>query len=43
VTVALGAFVVLEFITPEPLVNFRLLGRRTVHQRHGQKQYNEQR
>jgi DHA2 family multidrug resistance protein len=26
--VALGAFVVLEFITPEPLVNFRLLGRR---------------
>jgi DHA2 family multidrug resistance protein len=26
--VALGAFVVLEFITPQPLVNFRLLGRR---------------
>jgi DHA2 family multidrug resistance protein len=26
--VALGAFVVLEFLTPEPLVNFRLLGRR---------------
>src|SRR5260370_37184231 len=26
--VALGAFVVLEFVTPEPLVNFRLLGRR---------------
>lgn len=26
--VALGAFVVLEFMTPEPLVNFRLLGRR---------------
>src|SRR6202040_2894156 len=26
--VALVAFVVLEFITPEPLVNFRLLGRR---------------
>jgi len=26
--VALGAFVVLEFFTPEPLVNFRLLGRR---------------
>jgi MFS transporter, DHA2 family, multidrug resistance protein len=26
--VALGAFVVLEFITPYPLVNFRLLGRR---------------
>jgi MFS transporter, DHA2 family, multidrug resistance protein len=25
---ALGAFVVLEFLTPEPLVNFRLLGRR---------------
>jgi DHA2 family multidrug resistance protein len=25
---ALGTFVVLEFITPEPLVNFRLLGRR---------------
>ena len=25
---ALGAFVVLEFFTPEPLVNFRLLGRR---------------
>jgi MFS transporter, DHA2 family, multidrug resistance protein len=26
--VALGAFVVLEFITPQPLVNLRLLGRR---------------
>jgi DHA2 family multidrug resistance protein len=26
--VALGAFVVLEFVTPEPLVNLRLLGRR---------------
>ncbi len=26
--VALGAFVVLEFLTPEPVVNFRLLGRR---------------
>jgi DHA2 family multidrug resistance protein len=26
--VTLGAFVVLEFITPEPLVNLRLLGRR---------------
>jgi DHA2 family multidrug resistance protein len=26
--IALGAFVVFEFITPEPLVNFRLLGRR---------------
>ena len=26
--VALGVFVVLEFITPEPLVNLRLLGRR---------------
>src|ERR1700731_4180283 len=26
--VALGAFVVLEFVTPEPLVNFRLLARR---------------
>ncbi len=26
--VALGAFVVLEFLTPAPLVNFRLLGRR---------------
>jgi DHA2 family multidrug resistance protein len=26
--VALGAFVVLEFLTQEPLVNFRLLGRR---------------
>ena len=25
---ALGAFIVLEFITPEPLVNLRLLGRR---------------
>src|ERR1700729_1715773 len=25
---ALGAFVVLEFVTPAPLVNFRLLGRR---------------
>src|ERR1700689_2050963 len=25
---ALGAFVVLEFVTPEPLINFRLLGRR---------------
>ena len=25
---ALGAFVVLEFLTPKPLVNFRLLGRR---------------
>ena len=25
---ALGAFVMLEFFTPEPLVNFRLLGRR---------------
>src|SRR5450755_1273007 len=26
--VAIGAFVVLEFVTPEPLINFRLLGRR---------------
>jgi DHA2 family multidrug resistance protein len=26
--VALGAFVVLEFLTPEPVINFRLLGRR---------------
>ena len=26
--VTLGAFVVLELITPEPLVNLRLLGRR---------------
>jgi len=26
--VALGAFVIAEFITPEPVVNFRLLGRR---------------
>jgi MFS transporter, DHA2 family, multidrug resistance protein len=26
--VALGAFVVLEFVTPQPLVNLRLLGRR---------------
>jgi MFS transporter, DHA2 family, multidrug resistance protein len=26
--VALGTFVVLEFLTPAPLVNFRLLGRR---------------
>ena len=26
--VAIGAFVVLEFFTPEPLINFRLLGRR---------------
>ncbi len=26
--IALGAFVVLEFLTPEPVVNFRLLGRR---------------
>src|SRR5271163_2728751 len=25
---AIGAFVVLEFVTPEPLINFRLLGRR---------------
>jgi DHA2 family multidrug resistance protein len=25
---ALGAFVLYEFITPRPLVNFRLLGRR---------------
>ena len=25
---ALGVFVVLEFVTPQPLVNFRLLGRR---------------
>jgi len=25
---ALGAFIVLEFVTPEPLVNLRLLGRR---------------
>src|SRR6202034_1770103 len=26
--IAIGAFVVLEFRTPEPLINFRLLGRR---------------
>src|SRR5271154_4815941 len=26
--IAIGAFVVLEFVAPEPLINFRLLGRR---------------
>ena len=26
--ISIGAFVVLEFVTPEPLINFRLLGRR---------------